>query len=483
MVFSSYLFIFYFLPTVLVASFLSPKTFKNFILALFSLTFYSWGEPKFALIFLSFCIFNYLIGRAVSSLQVHSPQTHHSQSAKILTAIGVFINVTALVYYKYSNFFLGEFNRTLSLLGEPPIIWQKVILPIGISFTTFQSISYLVDVYRRKCSAEKNLIDYLLYAFLFPHLIAGPIVRYNEIKDELKNRTTRLEDLYEGVLRFSKGLAKKVLIADVIGHTADSIFGSPVGSITSAQAWIGMIAYTGQLYFDFSGYSDMAIGIARMFGFHFPENFDRPYLANSFSDFWRRWHTSFGRWMRDYLYFPLGGNKCSPIRSYFNLWVVFLFSGFWHGAQWTFVLWGAYHGIFMTMEKLFLDKWTYKVPNAIKVLFTLFFVMLSRVLFRATDLPHAWQYYQQMFNQQFIENPKLWGFLTTRYELLMLLVAYFICLYPLIPGLSGFFCKVRSKFPSAAAESMRACCWIGLLYLSVIALAGRDFSPFIYFQF
>jgi alginate O-acetyltransferase complex protein AlgI len=480
MVFSSFIFIFYFLPIALLAYAISPRLLKNLSLAAASILFYSWGEPKFALIFLGFCLFNYLSARFISFFH---EQSDGLTKAKIAIWSSVTFNVSALVYFKYANFFVGEFNRTISLFGASPVLWEKVILPIGISFTTFQSISYLVDVYRKKCSVEKNLIDYLLYAFLFPHLIAGPIVRYAEIQSELKSRSTRLNDLYEGILRFSKGLAKKVLIADVIGHTADTIFGSPVGSIAVSQAWVGMAAYTGQLYFDFSGYSDMAIGIARMFGFHFPDNFDRPNLANSFSDFWRRWHTSFGRWMRDYLYYPLGGNRCSAFRSYFNLWVVFLFSGFWHGAQWTFILWGAYHGLFMTMERLFLDRWTKNIPNAIKVLFTLFLVMLSRVLFRANDLPHALSYYKQMFASTVPQMPKLWGYLTSPYEITMLFLAYLICLYPLIPGWQKVSDSVIQKFSDNSKELVRAFTWTFLLILSVVALAGRDFSPFIYFQF
>jgi alginate O-acetyltransferase complex protein AlgI len=480
MVFSSFIFIFYFLPVVLFFYFILPKVLKNLLLAISSIAFYSWGEPKFALMFLGFCIFNFIAGLLINHFR--SKNSKHDLS-KVIVWISVSLNILALIYFKYANFFIGEFNKAISLFGTPPVIWEKIILPIGISFTTFQSISYLVDVYKKKCLAEKNLIDYLLYAFLFPHLIAGPIVRYAEIESELKNRSTRLNDIYEGILRFSKGLAKKVLIADVIGHTADTIFGAPVTSITVTQAWIGMIAYTGQLYFDFSGYSDMAIGIARMFGFHFPENFDRPYLANSFSDFWRRWHTSFGRWMRDYLYYPLGGNRCSPIRAYMNLWVVFLFSGFWHGAQWTFVLWGAYHGLFMTMERLFLDRWTKNIPNEIKILFTLFLVMLSRVLFRAEDIPHALAYYKQMIIPTFSSTPKLWGYLTSPYELSMLFLAYLICLYPIIPGWNKVSNSLLSSVSKNCHEAIRAITYVLLLFLSIIALAGRDFSPFIYFQF
>ena len=406
-------------------------------------------------------------------------------SAKSILTLGIFINVAALVYFKYSNFFLAEYSRVLSLFGSTPLVWQKVILPIGISFTTFQSISYLVDVYRRRSAAERKIVDYMLYAFFFPHLIAGPIVRYVELRAELKQRSTKLNDLYEGLFRFSIGLAKKVLLADVIGHTADQIFSVPPNTLTQSQAWIGMIAYTAQLYFDFSGYSDMAIGLARMFGFRFPENFDRPYLANSFSDFWRRWHMSFGRWMRDYLYYPLGGNRCSPGRGYFNLWVVFLFSGFWHGAQWTFVLWGAYHGLFMTLEKLFLDRWTQKVPNTIKVLFTLFLVMLSRVIFRAENLAFAGAYYKQMFAPVISPTPRLWGYLSSPYEIAMLLLGYAICLYPLVPGLNSLENRVKAFFNQSLIlrDSLHSAVCITLLAFSAIALAGRDFSPFIYFQF
>jgi alginate O-acetyltransferase complex protein AlgI len=477
MVFSSFAFLFYFLPVTIAAIYLAPKTLRNPLLAFASFLFYSWGEPRFALVFLGFCLLNFSLALLIERLGA-------SPFSKVTVISGLAGNVSALLYFKYSNFFLSEFNRTLSFLGQPPIIWENIILPLGISFTTFQSISYLVDVYRGKCPAEKKLRNYLGYALLFPHLISGPIVRYCDLKLQLEDRTLNLDGFYEGFLRFSRGLAKKVLIADVIGHTANAIFAADdPQQLTQTQAWLGMLAYTAQLYFDFSGYTDMAIGLARILGFHFPENFDQPFLANSFTDYWRRWHISFGLWMRDYIYFPLGGSRCSPLKVYLNLWIIFLISGLWHGAQWTFVLWGAYHGFFMTIERFSSSRFQIPAPNVIKVLTTLLLVMLSRVLFRAEDLTYAVRFYKQMFNPTLSDYPKVWGYLTSEYELAMLLLAYVVCLYPLLPVANKIVGRVEIGLDTRVGDLARAVVGVSLFVLSVVALAGRDSSPFIYFQF
>lgn len=476
MVFSSFAFLFYFLPLTITASYLAPKTQRNTLLFCASFLFYSWGEPRFALVFFGLCVLNFSLARFIDRLGA-------SRCAKVAVICGLVVNVSALLYFKYSNFLFHEFNHSLSLLGQPPLLWEKVILPLGISFTTFQSISYLVDVYRGKCAAEKKLLNYLGYAFLFPHLISGPIVRYCDLKSQLEERNLGLDGFYEGFLRFSRGLAKKVLIADVIGHTANAIFASDPQQLTQSQAWLGMLAYTAQLYFDFSGYTDMAIGLARILGFHFPENFNKPFLANSFTDYWRRWHISFGLWMRDYLYFPLGGRLCSPLRVYLNLWIIFLTSGLWHGAQWTFVLWGAYHGLFMTIERLCSGRFAIRIPNTIKILATLLLVMLSRVLFRAENLTYAISFYRQMFNPTYLEYPTVWGYLTSNYELAMLFLAYFICLYPLLPLANRIVKRLQFALDAKRTELLRAVMGVALFVLSVVALAGRDFSPFIYFQF
>jgi alginate O-acetyltransferase complex protein AlgI len=475
MVFSSYLFLFYFLPLVLGAYLVVPRVLKNVVLISASLIFYAWGEPRFVGMLLSLCAvdfaFSHLIYRATP------------RWSKIWLTLSIGINVASLGYFKYANFFISESSKIGSWFGTPPLVWQAVVLPIGISFFTFHKISYVVDVYRKIRPPCSNPITFLLYILFFPQLIAGPIIRYHEIEEQLHKRTTRLDDIFEGFVRFSIGLGKKVLIADVVGHTADKIFALKAVSLSPDIAWIGILAYTAQIYFDFSGYSDMAIGLARMFGFRFPENFNNPYLASSFTDFWRRWHMSFGRWMREYLYYPLGGSKCGVARQYLNLWVVFLFSGLWHGAQWTFVLWGVWHGFFMTLERLFLAKYLLRIPHAAQVLLTLFLVMLSRVLFRADDLSHAIMYFQHLVSDAGVKKPLALYAVTSNFELIMVGVAYALCLWPLIPGALGIKDRITACSPTTiriAATASRAAL---LLLLSAAAMAGTDFSPFIYFQF
>lgn len=476
MVFSSYLFIFYFLPPVVLIYFLAPKILKNLVLIIASLFFYTWGAPDFVLSLLLFCALDYCFGLAIQ-------RTVSSSRAKQLLTISLLINISALAYFKYANFFIHEVNRAILAFGLSPIAWTKIALPIGISFFTFHKISYVVDIYRKIRPACSNPIDFLLYILFFPQLIAGPIIRYHEIEQQLKERRSRLNDVFEGLVRFSIGLAKKVLIADVVGHTADQMFALKLETLATPYAWIGIVAYTAQIYFDFSGYSDMAIGLARIFGFHFPENFNQPYLARNFTDFWRRWHMSFSRWMREYLYYPLGGSRCSSFRNYINLWIIFIFSGFWHGSEWTFVLWGIFHGFFITLDKLFLLRLTEKLPVFIQVLSTLFLVMISRVLFRADNLDHAWMYTQQLFAGVSVQKFIPLGMLSSHYELFMIGLAYSICLWRLLPGLEEFL-KFIWQTRSTAQRTAFKGIWAALmLFLSAVSMAGTDFSPFIYFQF
>jgi alginate O-acetyltransferase complex protein AlgI len=475
MVFSSYLFLFYFLPIVLGAYLIVPRAVKNLILISASLFFYAWGEPRFVGLLLALCAIDFVLSQAIERSQGRWP--------KVWLTLSIIINVCALGYFKYANFFVSEASRVVSWFGAPPIPWQTVILPIGISFFTFHKISYVVDVYRRIRPACHDPIKFLLYILFFPQLIAGPIVRYHEIESQLQNRPSRLHDIFEGMIRFSIGLAKKVLVADIVGHTADNVFALKAGALSPELAWLGLLAYTAQIYFDFSGYSDMAIGLARMFGFRFPENFNQPYLASSFTDFWRRWHMSFGRWMREYLYYPLGGNKCSVARQYMNLWVVFLFSGLWHGAQWTFILWGVWHGFFMTLERLFLAKHLLKLPHFVQVLLTLFMVMLSRVLFRADNLPHAIMYFEHLVIDAGVRKTLPLYSVTSGFEIFMIFVAYFLCLWPLIPGAIAAKERIQSWSPPVMRVAAVASQAALLLVLSAAAMAGTDFSPFIYFQF
>lgn len=440
-----------------------------------SLLFYAWGEPRFTGMLVLLCGIDFFLAQLV--------ERGSDRVRRMFFALAIVLNVASLGYFKYSNFFLDEFGRIFSAMGYQSISLARVALPIGISFFIFHKISYVTDVYRKVRPASKDPISFFLYILFFPQLISGPIVRYHEIEDQLHTRPVCLDDIFHGFVRFCHGLAKKILIADVVGHTADQIFKLPASELIPLYAWLGMFAYTAQIYFDFSGYSDMAIGLARIFGFRFPENFDRPYIAQSFTDFWRRWHMSFGRWMREYLYYPLGGSRVSTRRQYLNLWIVFLFSGLWHGAQWTFVLWGIWHGLFMTLERLFLDRYMSVFPVFFRVGCTLLLVALSRILFRADSLSHAVMYYRRLFTQEPGGVFPPLANVTSNHELTMLLIAYFLCLWPLLP-VPGRCAGIRAQIREFAQSPMfQGVCAIVLLFLASTAMAGTDFSPFIYFQF
>jgi alginate O-acetyltransferase complex protein AlgI len=475
MLFCSYLFLFYFLPIVLAVYLVVPAVLKNVVLVVASLIFYAWGEPQFVGMLLCLCAVDFIISQLIERA---TPRW-----SKVWLCLSISSSVISLGYFKYANFFVEEASRVSSWFGAPPLAWQTIVLPVGISFFTFHKISYVVDVYRKVRPPCRNPITFLLYILFFPQLVAGPIIRYHDIEDQLVNRTTRINDIYDGLVRFSIGLSKKVLIADVVGHTADQVFALKPSLLTPELAWLGISAYTAQIYFDFSGYSDMAIGLGRMFGFRFPENFNQPYLASSFTDFWRRWHMSFGRWVREYLYYPLGGNKGGVVRQYVNLWIVFLFSGLWHGAQWTFILWGVWHGFFMTIERLFLAKYLVRIPQAAQVLLTLFLVMLSRVLFRADNLSHAAKYFEHLISSAAVKKKLPIYSVTSNFELVMILVAYTLCLWPLIPGALGIKERIRSRSSQTIRVAATALQAALLLLLSVAVMASTDFSPFIYFQF
>ena len=335
MVFSSIEFLFYFLPIVLLIYYIVPKGAKNFVLLVASLAFYAWGAPDFFLIFIVSMLCNFLITKKLHNTAEIKPR-------KLWLTLSLILNIGLLAYFKYMNFFMDNLNALLDLSHHSTLQFARVALPIGISFFTFQSISYTVDVYRKVSEPLRRWYDYMLYISLFPQLIAGPIIRYNTIADQLVDRDIPMAGRVEGFRRFTIGLGKKVLIANTLAVVADEVFAMDFHTMSSGTAWIGILAYTFQIYFDFSGYSDMAIGIGRMLGFRFSENFNVPYISQSISEFWRRWHITLGGFMKEYLYIPLGGNRISKGRTFFNLWLVFLISGLWHGASWTFVLWGVF---------------------------------------------------------------------------------------------------------------------------------------------
>ena len=386
MVFSSIEFLFLFLPVVLLAYRVVPARARNGTLLAASLLFYTWGGGAFVLILAASIAIDYCAGWMVDDARERGLPRRRALGI----ALSVAVNVGLLAYFKYANFFVAQWNDLGDAVGIGTIAWTSVALPIGISFFTFQSMSYTLDVARGRARHLRNPVDFALYVSLFPQLIAGPIVRFHEIADQMRERTTRLEDFAEGALRFSHGLVKKVVVADAVAPIADAAFGLDAADLTTPAAWLGVAAYTIQIYFDFSGYSDMAIGLGRMFGFTFPENFRRPYSALSVTDFWRRWHITLSNWFRDYLYVPLGGNRASAAATYRNLIVVFLLVGFWHGANWTFLAWGVYHGGLLIAERLTGQR---PVRDAswpwLRRAVTLLAVVVGWAIFRADSIWHA----------------------------------------------------------------------------------------------
>jgi alginate O-acetyltransferase complex protein AlgI len=331
---------------LLAAYYAAPARHRNAVALAASAFFYAWGAPRFVIVLFASGLVDYVLGREL-------PEGRRAPRArKGILALAVVLNVALLLYFKYANFFVGELNGWLARLGMDGVSWAGVALPIGISFFTFQKLSYLVDVYRGVAQPARNAGDYLLYVALFPQLIAGPIVRYHDVARQLVARDYTRERFFTGMLRFGQGLGKKVLVANTMAEVADAAFGAAPATLSFGWAWVGVLAYAFQIYFDFSGYSDMAIGLGRLLGIEFLENFNRPYISRSITEFWRRWHISLSNWMREYLYVPLGGNRKGTARTYLNLWVVFLISGFWHGAAWNFVAWGAFHGFFLCFDKL-----------------------------------------------------------------------------------------------------------------------------------
>lgn len=476
MIFSSHIFLLYFLPVFLLLYFLAPVKWRNAVLLVASIVFYAWGAPDFILVLLVSTVANFYLVRAMH-------QARRPALKKLYCTLAVVLCIGLLAYFKYANFFVDNLNALLAVFGLSPLPWAKVLLPIGISFFTFQSLTYVVDTYRGVNAPMRRLTDYVVYIIMFPQLIAGPIVRYTDIADQITaRRRLRWDECLQGFYRFVIGLSKKVLIADVIGRTVDAVLASDIAAIDSTTAWVTIMAYTMQLYFDFSGYSDMAIGLGRIMGFRFPENFDNPYTSASITEFWRRWHMTLGSFMRNYLYIPLGGNRCGTARTYLNLWIVFLLSGLWHGASWNYVLWGAYHGFFLVAER-FLSK---HVPlldtrhrHPLFVLPTFVVLLVGWAIFRIEDLPSCWLFIQRLFAFQFMPlnlsaDPQYY---TT---LAVALLFAFITLIPLGHKLQ------RLVFYTDFRPSAHVAAWavaIVLFFFCVGALTATNFSPFIYFRF
>lgn len=476
MVFSSNFFLLFFLPFFLLTYYASPYRFKNIIALIASLFFYAWGAPQFIFVLLLSLLIDFYL---VKQLYCSSDRTR-----KLLLVVSLVINISLLCYFKYANFFIENINSLASAFGIAGINnWTTVALPIGISFITFHKLTYTIDAYRNVHKPLKNFSDYVLYILMFPHQIAGPIVRFNEIADQIEDRRKDLtiDNCFIGMQRFIIGLSKKVIIANPLGNTANIVFEMQTKDLSSGIAWIGILAYTFQIYFDFSGYSDMAIGLAKMMGFTFPENFNRPYTSKNITEFWRRWHITLGRFMKDYLYIPLGGNKVSTPRVLLNLWIVFLISGLWHGASWTFVIWGGYHGLLLVIEKLFLLKVYERLYKPLCVLLTFFLVMIGWVFFRAGSIQYGWEFIHKLFNfsagtgaQQAFEL-RFW---------IMLMLAMLISFYPFLYSL--FKEREKNEQPNYQRQTQLLFGGITilfLLFLCICEINGSDFNPFIYYRF
>ncbi|WP_233004580.1 MBOAT family O-acyltransferase [Exiguobacterium aurantiacum] len=477
MLFSSTVFLFYFLPIVIGLYFISPRPIKNTILLAASLFFYAWGEPRFVLIMLASIAMNYVFGLLVDR------DRQHEKKIKLWMTLMVLGNLGMLGVFKYASFFVENVNSVLGFSLNDP----EIPLPLGISFFTFQAMSYVIDVYRKDGQVQRNIFDLALYVSFFPQLIAGPIVRYQTVADEIVDRRETIDDFVSGIQRFVIGLGKKMILANSAGYVADQIFGMPAGEMSTTLAWIGVIAYSLQIYFDFSGYSDMAIGLGRMFGFHFLENFNYPYISRSVSEFWRRWHMSLGSWFRDYVYIPLGGNRHGEWKTYRNLAVVWLLTGVWHGASWTFIAWGVYYGVFIMLERAFLGKWLKAMPSWLSLSFTLFVVIIGWVFFRADDFPYAISYLQAMFG--------LHGGPLFDQQALYYLVQYGVVLTIAIIGATPIPRIIVGKLLSQELDetkSMTTRRIVGLVrvtgvtvlfFLSISYIVSSTFNPFIYFRF
>ncbi len=483
MVFSSPIFLFLFLPVVLTIHQVLPSIrARNHWLLLTSLLFYAWGETSFLLLLLASTLANYGLGLWVS-------RTGPFCNRKSAVFIAIFVNLGLLAVFKYTNLVVSTLNSAFTWIGLPLLKVTPIDLPIGISFFTFHAISYILDVYRGKAAPAKDPRQVALYIFFFPQLVAGPILRWSAMAPQFLQRRTSVDQFAEGVRRFAGGLAKKILIANTLAVPADGIFGLSASELSTPAAWLGIICYTLQIYFDFSGYSDMAVGLGKMFGFTFLENFQFPYVAQSIRDFWRRWHISLSTWFRDYLYIPLGGNRGSPARTHWNLLLVFFLCGLWHGANLTFVVWGLYHGLFLILERTRFGKLQEKAPQMLRHFYTVLVVMGGWVIFRSETIVGSWHYFLSLLGLQSPFAPKPYEQYITPQVMLALLLG---C------GFSGptlGFVKEKcrcavQRIPAASQAPVRAVglvldfvLVIALFVVSAIWLAGATYNPFIYYRF
>ena len=481
MVFSSLVFIFLFLTGTLTLYYITPKKLKNTVILLSGLIFYTWGEPVYVVVMIISTLIDYCAGLVIWK------KGENKVIRRICLIVSIVMNLSLLFVFKYSGFFAGNVN---AIAGQTLIDIEKTyflgldflpvnILPIGISFFTFQSMSYTIDMYRGEIEVQKNPISFAAFVTLFSQLVAGPIVRYSDIAKELNDRVIDIDKIYDGVKRFITGMGKKVLIANSVGALWDTVLadvqsGAPV---SAATAWVGIIAYTLQIYFDFSGYSDMAIGLGKMMGFTFPENFNYPYLSKSISEFWRRWHITLGAWFRSYVYIPLGGNRKGMGRTVFNLAVVWLLTGIWHGADWTFIIWGVLYGVFIIMERLFLGKVLDRLPDWICWLYTMLLVMFGWVLFASPDLAAAGAYFAAMFGSSGTAFDD-----TTVYLLLNYGIVLVLGIFGATDAWKIIVQGLEKRLP-ALVHGLVPVCVTGIFVLCTAYLVDATYNPFLYFNF
>ena len=466
LVFSSEIFIFIFLPFTLLFYYLFPNKFRNYILLLASILFYAWGGLNYVFILLTSILINYLFGIFISKYK------ENTSIKKLILSIGIVLNLILLFYFKYYDFTINNLN----LIFRTNIPLKEIVLPIGISFFTFQGMSYIIDIYRGAATVNKNIFSVSLYISLFPQLVAGPIVKYKDIDNQIRKRKETLKDFSYGIERFIIGLAKKVIIADVLASIVLSIIPNSNNIIDTPTDWLGIICYTLQIYFDFSGYSDMAIGLGYMFGFKFMENFKFPYTSKSITEFWRRWHISLSTWFKEYLYIPLGGNRTG--HTYLNLLIVFFVTGLWHGSSWNFIIWGLWHGFFIVIEKLIKNKnWYIKTPNIIKWCITMIIVIIGWVFFTFDNLKNALDFLLIMFG---IKHNNLVTFEIGYYMNLRVIVWIIFSILLSTPLLTNILKKYNSN---NSFEIIKTVLLSILLILSIIFIVNSTYSPFIYFQF
>ena len=472
MVFSSVTFLFYFLPIVILLYFLVEKKYNNIVLLIASLIFYAWGEGLFVLVLLLDVIINYVFAFLID-------RTENANTKKKYLFIAIASNLAILFYYKYIDFVISNLNSMLKVFNKKEIPLLNVVLPIGLSFFIFQGMSYVIDVYRKEVPVQKSIFKLALYISMFPQLIAGPIVRYKDVVNDIDIRKINFDEVCSGTERFIIGIAKKVMLADILAGVSDNIFEAGAHQLSPATAWLGAICYTLQIYYDFSGYSDMAIGLGKILGFHFPENFILPYTSLSVTEFWRRWHITLGSWFRDYLYIPLGGNRRGNV--YINLMIVFILTGLWHGANYTFVFWGLWHGFFVVAERFFRKHIpTLKISGVVKYIYTMLVVIFGWIFFRSTGLGSGFRYIKALFGILDLDDFIFYGFsyYIDGQVILTIMVGILISTGIFKRIYDRFICRVSRNHPVLKYTALAL-----LLISSAAMIINGNYSPFIYFRF